>query len=327
MIRGLAGVLCMAAGVMLAAAPVRFEYAQPHMGTIFRIVLYAGDEASARAAADAAFARVAALDETLSDYRDSSETTRVSKAAGGAPVTVSEDFYRVLRASRTISRASGGAFDVTAGPLTVLWRAARRHSEVPADDQIAAALAKVGDAKITVDESHRTVTLREPGMQLDFGGIAKGFAADEAAAVLSRRGIGRALVAAGGDIVATGAPPGKDGWDIAVSGLGSDAAGSIALQHQAVSTSGDAEQFFEVRGTRYSHILDPRTGRALIGRSSVTVVAPDGTTSDSLATAVSVLGPDAGMRLVDRTPGAAARMMCDDGSGPRVYASARWVER
>jgi thiamine biosynthesis lipoprotein len=242
-------------------------------------------------------------------------------------VAVSEDFYPLLQASRAIARASDGAFDVTAGPLTVLWRSARRHADVPGDDQIAAALAKVGDAKIVLDEAQRTVLLRVPGMQLDFGGIAKGFAADEAAAVLSRRGIGRALVAAGGDIVATDAPPGQEGWHVAVAGLGTDEAGSIGLRHQAVSTSGDAEQFLEVKGTRYSHILDPRTGHALTGRSSVTVVARDGTTSDSLATAVSVLGPDAGMRLVDRTPGAAARMIRDDGSGRRVYASARWVER
>jgi len=325
-IRALAGVLGLAVTVV-AAEPVRFEYAQPHMGTIFRIVLYSSSEAGARGAADAAFARIEALDETLSDYRDSSETTRVSRAAGGPPVTVSEDFYRVLRASRAIASASGGAFDVTVGPLAVLWRSARRHSEVPGDEQIAAALAKVGDARMVLDERQRTVALRVPGMQLDFGGIAKGFAADAAVTVLARHGITSALVAAGGDIVVSGAPPGKEGWQVAVAGLGRDEAGSIVLRQQAVSTSGDAEQFFEVNGVRYSHILDPRTGRALTGRSSVSVVARNGTTSDSLATAVSVLGPDAGMRLVERTAGAAAKMIRDDGSGPRVYASARWVER
>ena len=164
-------------------------------------------------------------------------------------------------------------------------------------------------------------------MQLDLGGIAKGFAADGAAQVLSRHGIGRALVAAGGDIVATDAPPGQPGWTVAIAGVEGADAGSVSLRHAAVSTSGDAEQFVEIGGVRYSHIIDPRTGRALTGRSSVTVVAADGMTSDSLATAVSVLGSEKGMRLVDATEGAAALLVTAGPAGTNAYESKRWRAR
>lgn len=298
------------------------------MGTMVRIVLYAADAAAARGAADAAFARVAALDETLSDYRDTSEVTRVSRASGGGPTPVSDDLFRVLRASQSMARATGGAFDATAGPLTLLWRAARRRSELPDAGRLDAALGCVGYDRMELDEVDRTVRLKATGMQLDLGGIAKGFAADEAVIVLGGRGIGRALVAAGGDIVGSDAPPGQDGWHVAIAGDGARAGGSVLIRNGAVSTSGDAEQFLEVAGVRYSHIIDPRTGRAVTGRSSVTVVARTGMTADSLATAVSVMGPGTGLAVVDGIAGAAARMTRIEEDGrPRTYVSARWRER
>jgi thiamine biosynthesis lipoprotein len=138
-------------------------------------------------------------------------------------------------------------------------------------------------------------------------------------------GVNQALIAAGGDIVVRDAPPGAAGWRVAIAGIERSNGGELTLANAAVSTSGDAEQFVELQGVRYSHIIDPRTGRALTGRSSVTVVANDGTTSDSLATAVSVMGPEAGLRLVDATPGASARFTRIEHE-PRVYTSTRWRE-
>jgi len=306
----------------------RFEYREPHMGTMMRIILYAASASDAKQGADAAFARIAALDETLSDYRDSSELMRVSAAAGGPPVQVSADLFRVLRAAQSLARASGGAFDITTGPLTLLWRAARRQRMLPDPDEIQSARALVGDAKLELDERRRTVRLREAGMQLDVGGIGKGFAADEAAAVLAKRQITRVLVSAGGDIVAGDAPPGRDGWQVAVLGIGEASLGGITLRHQAVSTSGDAEQYLELNGVRYSHIIDPRTGRPLVGRSSVTVIARNGITSDSLATALSVMEPAAGLKLVNSTRGASARILKIDAEGRlKTHASSRWRER
>lgn len=315
------------AAATLSAPLQRFEYSQPHMGTMFGIVLYASSEIEAKQASDAAFARVAALDETLSDYRDSSELMRVSRAAGGPPVPVSEDLYRVLRAAQSLARASDGAFDITVGPLTILWRAARRHAELPGEKALAAARGLVGDDKLSLDDARHTVRLRERGMQLDAGGIAKGFAADEAAAVLTRRGIGSALVSAGGDIVATGAPPGKDGWVVAVAGPDDRIHTMLTLRDEAVSTSGDEEQHLVVQAVRYSHIIDPRTGKALTRRGSVTVIAPTGIASDSLATAVSVMGPEAGLRLIDGVNGASARMWTIEAGQMKTYTSARWAWR
>lgn len=313
------------APLVLTAAPIeRFEFSEPHMGTLVRLVLYAPNGGVAERAANAAFARVAALDETLSDYRDTSEVMRVSRASGGVPVEVSDDLFRVLRVSQSMARATGGAFDVTVGPLSILWRAARRHHELPDDESVTAARARAGFTNLELDESRRTVRLRVNGMQLDLGGIAKGFAADEAAVVLSRHGIASALIAAGGDIVAMDAPPGQPGWTVAIAGGAGASAGSVALRRAAVSTSGDAEQFVEIGGVRYSHIIDPRTGRALTGRSSVTVVAANGVTSDSLATAVSVMGAEKGMRLVNATEGAAALLVTGGPGGTHTYESKRW---
>jgi thiamine biosynthesis lipoprotein len=324
-----AAVLSIAATIApdAAGALSRFEYSQPHMGTHVRIVLYAPDVRVADAAAAAAFTRIGALDQALSDYRDSSELMQLSRRSGSGALEVSDDLFRVLRVSQQIARDSGGAFDVTAGPLSLLWRQARRQNALPDADRIAAARALVGHAKLELDEARRTICLRQPGMQLDLGGIAKGFAADEAVALLAKSGVRRALVAAGGDIVAGEPPPGADGWRIGIASVdGGDRpiAGYLALRNAAVSTSGDTEQFLVVGGIRRSHIFDPRTGEALSGRSSVTIVASTGTTSDALATAVSVMGPAAGFRLIEAIPGVSAFVAEERDGVVRTHASSRW---
>lgn len=312
-----------------ASTAQRFEFSEPHMGTMVRLVLYADDAGAAETAAQRVFARVRALNESLSDYRDTSELNQVSRRSGNGAMTVSADLFRVLAAGQRFARASGGAFDVTAGPLSLLWREARRRQALPAPERLAAARAAVGRDKLLLDAARRTVVLTQPGMQLDLGGIAKGFAADEAAAVLRRCGVRSALVAAGGDIVVMAAPPDAPGWRVAVAsieGPGRPPAGFLTLRDAAVSTSGDADQFMVVDGVRYSHIFDPRTGRALTGHRSVTVIARNGTTTDALATAVSVLGGSRGIRLVDEIPGAAALIVDqrEGNGGVRTYESRRW---
>jgi thiamine biosynthesis lipoprotein len=166
-------------------------------------------------------------------------------------------------------------------------------------------------------------------MLLDLGGIAKGYAADEAMQVLKQHGIRSALVAAGGDIVVSEPPPGSTGWTIGVAPLDSPEKPPtqlLLLRNAAVSTSGDAEQYVEINGKRYSHIVDPKTGVGLTGHSSVTIVAPNGTSSDSLATAVSVLGPEQGLEVIDATEGAAALILQATETGTRTFASKRWKD-
>jgi FAD:protein FMN transferase len=310
-----------------AAAPrlARYEFSLPQMGTGARIVVFASSEEAARQSASAGFARIEALDAVMSDYREDSEVAALGRRAGTGPVRVSEDLFRVLTASQSVSTGSSGAFDVTVGPITRLWRRARRLGEFPDPARLQTARALTGRDKLILNPRERTVTLREPGMQLDLGGIAKGFAADEVVAVLRRHGITSALVAIGGDIVAMDAPPGLDGWTVAVADLRGDVAPrSILLRDAAVSTSGDSEQWVEIGGVRYSHIIDPRTGAPLTRRSSVTVVAPTGTLSDALATSVSVLGPREGLKLVERTSGAAASITIADPDTVRTETSSDW---
>ena len=305
----------------------RFEFSESHMGTRFRIVVYAATAQAAQVASTAAFERISRLDATMSDYRETSELMLLCKGEPGKEVRLSEDLLRVLVKSQELAERSKGAFDVTVGPMVRLWRRARRTGELPDRQKLAEALESTGYTRLHLDPKERSATLQKSGMFLDLGGIAKGYAADEAMAVLNRHGLKRALVAAGGDIAVGEPPPGTDGWTIAIAQLESVSVPPsrlLVLHDAAVSTSGDANQNVEIGGVRYSHIVDPRTGLALMGRSSVTVVAADCTTSDSLATAASVLGPQEGLRLIDSTKGAAAIFVQAEGSGIRSFESSRW---
>jgi FAD:protein FMN transferase len=300
------------------------------MGTTFRIVLYAPEERAASRAAARAFARIAELDDRLSDYRPDSELTRVTSEAVGRPVHVSDDLMRVLERAQLLAGKTGGAFDITVGPLSRLWRRARRQIAFPTDDELAAARAATGYRLLALNPAAGAVEVARAGMLLDAGGIAKGYAADAALAMLTAAGSPRALVAAGGDLALGDPPPGGRGWQVALAGLEDDHAAPdspLTLSHAGVSTSGDAEQWVEIGGVRYSHIVDPRTGLGLTGHTSVTVVAPDATTSDMLATAVSVLGPDEGRRLIDHWPGATALMGARTAEGDRWVRSEGWPKR
>jgi FAD:protein FMN transferase len=316
-------------GSAAAAGPAlqRYTFVEPHMGTRFKVILYAPDESTAAAAAKDAFAHIAALDGIMSDYRPTSELMQLCKKAGGDPVPVSEELFFVLARAQEVSRRSDGAFDVTIGPVVKLWRRARRTQQLPDKQELADALALVGHDKMKLDAKARTVQLTKAGMQLDLGGIAKGYAADEALAVLKKHKIDRALVAAGGDIAVSGPPPDAEGWNVGIAPLEDpDArpARYLLLKDAAVSTSGDAEQYVEIDGKRYSHIVDPKTGIGLVGRMSVTVLAKNGVTADPLAKVPAVLGPEKGLPLVEETEGAAALVVRKTDRGEEVIASKRF---
>jgi thiamine biosynthesis lipoprotein len=307
----------------------RFEFAQPHMGTTFKIVLYAPDATVAAHAVQPAFDRVTALDNTMSDYKPESELMRLCQAAGGPPVKVSEDLYQVLVAAQELARRSDGAFDITVGPVVRLWRRARRRRELPDPDRLAKALPLVGYRNLVLDPTQHTAQLLKPGMLLDLGGIGKGYAADQALAVLKKKGVRSALVAAAGDIACGNPPPGHNGWRIEITPLATSPNSSpkgkryLLLNDAAVSTSGDAEQHLDLDGQRYSHIVNPATGMALTGRHSVTVVAPRGITADSYATAVCVLGPKRGLELIDSTEGASGLFIEPSGDDFQYFESRR----
>jgi FAD:protein FMN transferase len=310
----------------LAADPRLYEAVEPHMGTLVRVKLYAEGPQEASAAFRAAFDRIAQLDDALSDYKPASELNRICRSAAGSPVKVSQDLFRVLTASRKLSEESGGAFDVTLGPVIRLWRQARLDHRLPSPEALREAAGRCGYGKLHLDAAAGTVLLDEPGMQLDLGAIAKGYAADAALAVLAQSGIRSALVAASGDLAIGEPPPGERGWKIGVGRGGSDAGLEciLELSNAAVATSGDAEQNLEIGGKRYSHIIDPATNMGLTSRITVTVVARMGIDADPLGMAVSVLGADRGMALIRKHPDAAALIVTGEGTEMRVVESSGW---
>ncbi len=268
----------------------RFTYSEVHMGMEARITLYATSQAKAEEACIAAFKRIGELDAIMSDYRRDSELNLLCAKAGGEPVPVSADLFRVLERAQQIADRTNGAFDVTASPIIRVWRAARREQRMPDATAMEQARKLVGWKMMRLDRRKRTVRLERAGMLLDLGGIAKGYACDEAQKVLKRHGVTRAMVEMGGDIAVTAPPPGTKGWTIRVPNAGDDSGPKdLLFAHQAISTSGDTEQFVVLNGVRYSHIVDPRTGWATKDRIQVTVVAKEGLLTDPLATVLTLL--------------------------------------
>ena len=310
--------------------PQRFVFEKAEMGVPFRITIYAESESEARTASDAAFDRIESLNSILSDYDPDSELSRLSQTSGKQrSVPVSSDLWNVLALGQAMAVKTDGALDLTVGPLVNLWRRARRHRELPSDELRLEMLTRVGYTAMKLDPATRSVDLQKPNMRLDVGGVAKGYAADEAMKVLKLRGITSALVAASGDMCASEPPPGKPGWRIEVAALDAPDAPLpryVWLKHSAISTSGDVFQRVEINGVRYSHIVDPKTGVGLTDHSLVTVLGPDASTTDSLETAVSVLGPERGLALIERTSGTAVYIVRKPGHRIEVHESTRWAD-
>jgi thiamine biosynthesis lipoprotein len=303
----------------------RFEFTSVEMGMDFRIVLYASDSLQAEQAASAGFDRIRALNTIFSDYEDDSELTQLSRSSGsGRAVALSPELWDVLSQAQALAAQTQGAFDVTVGPYTSLWRRARRRLEFPRSDLLDLARQRVGYAKLHLDPARRTATLAVPRMRLDLGGIAKGYAMDEALQTLTDLGIRSALVSGGGDLVVSDPPPGRRAWRIGLAPLNEPNGAPtefLQVSRKAVATSGDLFQFVEIDGRRYSHIVDPRTGIGLTNRSLVTVVAGRSAVADSLATAIAVMDAKPGLELVEQRPGVEARIAIQSGASPRVRVS------
>lgn len=306
----MAGLVVLAATAGCVSGPARetsrFEFERAEMGLPFRLVLYAPDAAEAGRAADAAFGRIHELNGSLSDYDDTSELSRLSRSSGmGHWVPLGADLARVLRTADSISRESDGAFDVTVGPLVQVWKRARRQRELPSEAVLSSARASSGWTNLLLRRSGGgwEAELLRPGMRLDLGGIAKGYALDEAGVVLRAMGYPRFLISGGGDIVVGHPPPGSRGWRVQVGVFDAPhapAPRSVLLRDEALATSGDTFQRAEIGGRRYSHIVDPRTGVGLTDHSLVTVIAPNGMQADALSKVISVLGAGEGWAIARR---------------------------
>jgi thiamine biosynthesis lipoprotein len=309
----------------------KFVFEKAEMGVPFRITLYAADEATAKRVAEEGFARVEALNRIFSDYEDDTELVRLSHTSGsGRAVKVSDELWTVLARAQVLAARTDGAFDVTCGPLTSMWRRARRKHELPAADLVAEMTSRVGWKKMRLDEKAHTVELLAPDMRLDVGSIGKGYACDEALKVLRNEGCPRAMVAGSGDISAGDPPPGRKGWRIEIVGLDLDDAASspapvvVEIANAAVATSGDRTQRLDANGKRYSHILDPRTGQPLTDHGLVSVIACDGLTA-GISTASSVIGPREALKLAAEWK-AAIRIQRMPGDKVEITESPNWSQ-
>ena len=295
------------------------------MGTDVTVSVVVGSRAEADRALSLAFAPIRMVDERMSSYRSDSELMQMNRTAQEAPVRVDEHLMRVLEVSREVSEATGGAFDVTCGPLIDLWRDAGRRGRPPTEAERAEALARVGYRKLVLDPVRRTVRFAVPGMKVVLGAVAKGYAVDLAVAALREAGYRDALVEAGGDLFASGSAPGGRRWRVGVQDptRPDEPAFLTTLQvsDRAVVTSGNYRRFTVIAGRRYSHIVDPRTGKPVDALPSVTVVAPEATHADALATAVSVLGLEKGMALIESMPEVECLLVTVEGGKPRLHRS------
>ena len=286
------------------------------MGTFANLKTIAKDPRTAKKCVETAFAELKKVDKLMSDYKSDSEISEVNRDAFKRAVKVSKSTFEVLQKSAEFSRLSEGAFDITIAPLTELWRSASEVNSVPSEAELAVARSKVGYEKLFLDANEMTVRFAVEGMKLDLGGIAKGYAIDRAIEAMQAGGAVGGMVDVGGDIRCFGKPPrGKKTWRIGLENpaepKGSDqilsaGAGTILLilklNNAAIATSGGYHRFVLVEGKKYSHIMDRDTGASAQGMSSVTIISQNAINADALATAVSVMGPEKGLALIEKTP-------------------------
>ena len=287
------------------------------MGTSYQIEAIGKDEAELDRVIGLVLEELRRVEDVFTVFRES-ELTRLNARAGQGPVPVSAEMARLLAISVECGRATGGAFDVTYFPLRSLWNYKAEHPALPSEDRIQAALEFVDYRRLSVDREKNTVEL-PAGFSIDLGGIAKGYGIDRAMDVMLAQGIANGLVQAGGDTKALGRKFDKP-WQIAIKNPRhrDQVFAVLPVVNQCVQTSGDYERFFEIDGKRYHHIIDPRTGRPSSGCMSATVIGPEATFDDGIATAMCVLGPEAGMAIIEQLDRVEAVLVGMDG---RVHLS------
>ncbi len=278
------------------------------MGTFAHITAVAPDSNTADKCIETAFEKIGEIEELASFHSNSSQIAYVNRSAYEAPVKVSESIFEVLQKAVEFSELSEGAFDITVGPLVELWRLSQEANSVPSDNELADARSRVGYTKLILDSNEMSVQFAVEGMKLDLGGIAKGYAIDKAVEAMQNCGAAGGMVDIGGDIKCFGTgPKGRENWQIGLEdpkkadeGIGSgELLAVLKLTNIAIATSGDYRRFALIEGKKYSHIIDTKTGSGSNELSSVTVISKNATDADALATAVSVMGPEKGLALIE----------------------------
>ena len=290
------------------------------MGTMFDILAYHSSRAEAEQAIESAMREIVRLDQVMSSFKTDSDLSRLNREARRGFVSVESSLYEVIETSLTVSRRSGGTFDVTIAPLLRTWKQAQLAGRMPAAAEVAAARKCVGYEQIETMAPDR-IRFRTDCVQIDLGGIGKGYAVDRAIAILASAGVQRALVNAGGSsIAARGAPPGQLGWRVQI-GPGA-ASQTLLLRDSTVSTSHQAALPSSFAATA-GEILDPRSGSPSEARTAVSVFARSATVGDALSTALVVLSAPEADRLLDQYEDVSALWVSDTGTPTRAYGASR----
>jgi len=287
----------------LPAQEKRFHFTENKMGSPFNIIFYHTDSSEADVISKMCFAIVDSLNKIFSDYSPGSEISLLAENAYLEPQPVSDNLLFILKESKNAWNKSGKVFDISIGPLTSLWRKARKEKRFPSKLEIRKAKRLIGFNKLQVDTLNKTVFFTQKGLRLDFGGIVKGYAAQKVIDYLISKKILHALADAGGDIVMSQPPPGKNGWTVGINMPQHENQiwhQDLSLVNCSVATSGDVYQFISHNGKKYSHIIDPRTGYGVTSQRNVTVIAKDGITADWLATACSILPINKALHLANK---------------------------
>lgn len=252
-----------------------------------------------------AIAEIRRIERLISSWDPRSQTSAINAAAGDQAVSVDNELFALIQRAIGLSRLTDGAFDISYASMDRLWRFDGSMTAMPAAAEIAASVARVGFQKIVLDEANRTVFLPEPGMKIGFGAIGKGYAADRARQLLEKAGCKAGIINASGDLTAWGRQPSGDDWKVAITNPLNKAKAFawLPVEGRAVVTSGSYEKFVRFNGTRYAHIIDPRTGYPSTGIVSVTILAPSAELADALATSVFVMGVATGLDFINQLPG------------------------
>jgi thiamine biosynthesis lipoprotein len=281
------------------------------MGTFAHVIAVAADSNTANGCIEAAFLEIEKIDGLMSDYKNDSEVSELNRDGFRRAVKVSKPTYEVLRRSIEFSELTDGAFDVTVGPLVDLWHSAQDMNSLPADAELQQARSKVGYDKLILDANEMSVRFAVEGMRVDLGGIAKGYAIDKAVEAMQKGGALGGMVDIGGDIRCFGSPPaGQNIWRIGLQDPDKAKAGLDAgtpllvlnLTNTAVATSGNYRRFVVIEGKMHSHIIDTKTGYSSDELTSVTIFSQNTTDADALATAVTVMGTEKGLALIETIP-------------------------
>ena len=303
--------------VATSPALIRVDGGVDAMGTGFSIVAYGEDRGRLQTAVAQGLEEARRLDEMLSNYKPDSEWSQMNRQAADRPFPASTELFELLSACVQYSRASEGTFDISVGPLMKLWGFYKGTGHLPHRAEVRGAMSLVGYRNILLDPSDHWVRFAKRGVELDPGGIGKGYAVDRIAQILKDQGVQHALVSGGGSSVyAIGAPPNEPGWkmDIKNPRDPSKPVASVVLKDESLSTSGSYEKFFRAEGRLYSHIMDPRTGFPAQGMLSTSVITPKTIDSEAWAKPYYILGP---LWTAQHKPKDFRVFFCEDKTGTR----------